>query len=100
MDQNQNKSSIIKCPHCNWEYLPAEVMMPSGFLGRPESVVRDALGKILYYEYPQEEPCQTEDYICDGCNKPFIIEPQVTYKTKKEAVELDFSQTYVSLLND
>lgn len=92
---------VIKCPHCGFGYAPAEVMMPSDFLGKPESVIRDALGKVLYQEYEEGyEPGMSENYICDNCDKPFIIEPIITYKVKKEAEELDFSTQTVSLLDD
>jgi DNA-directed RNA polymerase subunit RPC12/RpoP len=97
----QKNKTYIKCPHCGWEYDPAEIMMPSDFLGRPESLIKDALGKILHLSYiDDQEPNQTESFICDGCGRQFIVEPQVTYKVKKEAEELDFTQTSVSLFND
>ena len=101
MDQNKTKWAIIKCPHCGYNYVPAEIKMPGDFLGKPESVVRDALGKILFHEYPEDnEPGMLESYICDNCEKSFIVEPIITYKVRKEAEELDFSDPYVSLLND
>ena len=113
MDSNLNRDSrdrdssldktkqYIKCPHCGYEYTPAEIMLPSDFLGRPETLLRDALGKILHLEYEEaNEPLQTETYICDGCNKQFVVEPHVTYKVKKEIEELDFTTTTVSLFND
>lgn len=42
----------IKCPHCGYEYLPAELFIADDLVGTPESngVVRDALGKILYVD--------------------------------------------------
>ena len=91
----------IKCPHCGYEYVPAEVMHPNDFLGRPETVLRDALGKLLHVDYERgNEPLSSETYICDGCDKQFIIEPSTTYKVRKEAEELDFSQTTVSLFDN
>ena len=101
MDQNKTKWAIIKCPHCGYNYVPAEIMMPSDFAGKPDSIVRDALGKIIYHEYPEDyEPSMTQTFICDGCGKQCIVEPIITYKIKKEAEEFDFSEPYVSLLND
>lgn len=101
MDQNQDKVyPVIKCPHCQYGYAPAELFHPDDFAGRPTSVLRDALGKILYQEYKEGyEPAMATTYICDGCGKQFIVEPQVSYKTRKEAEELDFSNTSVSLLD-
>ena len=40
-----------------------------------------------------------EQFICDYCNKPFIVEATVTYKTRAEEPEKDFSTQYVSLLD-
>lgn len=99
MEQNQKKWPTIKCPHCGYEYVPSEIFLPGDFLGRPESLIRDALGKIIYLEYREGyEPLQSEQYICDSCDKPFVVEPVITYKVKKEIEELDFSKECVSLL--
>ena len=93
------KTPIIKCAHCGAQYLPAEIFMPGAFLGRPDDLVKDSFGKILYEDYREgEEPDMTEQYICDYCNKPFIIEATISYKTMEEAPEKDFSTQYVSLL--
>lgn len=98
MDLNLDRKQIIKCPHCGYEYDAAEIMMSSDFIGKPESLIRDALGKILHLEYEEgKEPLQSETYICDGCNRQFVVEPQVTYKVRKEAEELDFTNSSVSL---
>jgi DNA-directed RNA polymerase subunit RPC12/RpoP len=101
MNQNQDKVyPIIKCPHCQHGYAPAEIFHPHDFAGIPTSVLRDALGKVLYQEYKEDyEPGMATSYICDGCGKQFIVEPQITYKVKKESEELDFSNTSVSLLD-
>lgn len=99
MDQNQTTWAVIKCPYCGHQYVPAEIMMPIDFIGKPNTVLRDALGKIIYQDYIEDyEPSQKETYICDSCNHQFIVEPVVTYKVRKEAEELDFQETSVSLL--
>ena len=96
-----HKSAVIKCPHCAAEYLPGEIYMPNSIIGQPDEVVKDSLGKIIYEEYstPDREPSLTEGFTCEYCNKPFIIEATVTYKTKEETPEKDFSSQYVSLLD-
>ena len=96
-----HKSALIKCPHCGAEYLPGEVYMPNSLIGQPDEVVRDALGKIIYedYDIPEREPDMVEHFICEYCDKPFIVEASVTYKTKEEAPENDFKTQYVSLLD-
>ena len=100
MEQNQDKIyPVIKCPHCQYGYAPAELFHPHDFAGKPISVLRDALGKVLYQEYEEDyEPGDSCTYICDGCDKQFIVEPIITYKARKEIEELDFSETSVSLL--
>ena len=74
--------------------------MPGDFLGKPDSLVKDALGKILYCDYEEgEEPLATESFICDHCGKPFVVEPVISYKVRKEDEEKDFSSDTVSLLD-
>ena len=41
---------LIKCPHCNAEYLPAEIYYPDEFLGRPTDINKiHNTGKLDYY---------------------------------------------------
>lgn len=96
-----HKTPLIKCPHCGAEYLPGEIYMPGALIGQPDDVVRDAVGKIIYEDYstPDREPDNTEHFVCEYCEKPFIIEAIITYKTKEEAPENDFTTQYVSLLD-
>lgn len=95
-----HKTAIIKCPHCGAQYLPAEIYMPGAFLGRPDDIVKDALGKILYEDYREDqEPDMTESFTCEYCNKLFVVEATVTYKSMAEAPEKDFGTQYVSLLD-
>lgn len=95
-----HKTSVIRCPHCGAEYLPGEIYMPGALIGQPDDLVKDSVGKILYEDYQEgKEPDVVEHYICDYCDRPFIIEATVTYKTREEAPENDFSTAYVSLLD-
>lgn len=98
---NTRKSVNFKCVHCGAQYLPGEVYMPGALIGQPEDIVKDSFGKILYEDYPADkEPCMVEHFICDYCDKPFIVEATITYKTMAEAPEADFTTQYVSLLSD
>lgn len=98
--QISHKTALIKCPYCGAEYLPGEIYMPGSLIGQPIDVVKDSVGRILYEDYPEnKEPDMFEQFICEYCNKPFVIEATVTYKTKEEAPENDFSTTYVSLID-
>jgi hypothetical protein len=96
-----HKSPVIRCPHCGAEYLPGEVYMPGSLIGQPDEVVRDTLGKVIYEDYYKEssEPNMIEHFTCEYCNKPFIAEAVITYKTREEEPEADFSSKYVSLLD-
>jgi len=44
-------------------------------------------------------PGQIEHYICDECGKPFVVEPVITYKVRKEDEANDFSDLSASLLD-
>lgn len=100
-DTSKKNWPIIRCPHCGYEMTPADIFMPGDLIGEPKTVIRDALGKIIYQEYDEDnEPAQVEKYFCDNCDKPFIVEPVITYRVKKEVEELDFTEKYVSLLSD
>lgn len=74
--------------------------MPGELVGVPGQIVRDALGKIIYQEYDDEDlPAQVEHYVCDECGKPFVVEPVITYKVRKEDEAVDFSDLSSSLLD-
>ena len=95
-----HKSAIIKCPHCGAEYLPSEIYMPGAALGRPEDIVKDSFGRILYEDYQEgKEPDMLEHFICDYCEKPFVVEATITYRSFEEAPERDFQSQYVNLLD-
>ena len=99
--QINHKSPVIKCPHCGAEYLPGEVYLPGELIGQPDDIVKDSLGRILYEDYStaDKEPSLESHYICDYCDKPFIVEATTTYRTREEAPENDFVTQYVSLLD-
>jgi hypothetical protein len=96
-----HKTSVIKCPHCGAEYLPGEIYMPGALIGQPDDIVKDAVGKVIYEDYSTEarEPSMIEHFTCEYCEKPFVIEATVTYKSMAEEPEKDFSTQYVSLLD-
>ena len=94
----QQPVKFIKCPHCGWNYLPGEVLYPINMIGYPTNIIRDGIGNIIYHEYPEnKEPLAEEQYWCDNCEKPFIIDIDINYKTHVEKEELDFSNTAVKL---
>ena len=94
------KWPVIKCPHCGQEYAPAEIFMPGELIGKPNEIVRDALGRIIYHEYEDDNmPGQSEHFVCDACKKPFVVEPVITYRVRKEDETMDFSDLSASLLD-
>lgn len=96
------KAPVIRCPHCGAEYLSGEIYLPGELIGQPDDLVKDSLGRILYEDYStaDKEPCFEEHFVCEYCDKPFIVEATVTYRTREEAPEKDFTTQYVSLLAD
>lgn len=90
----------IKCPYCGFEYHPSEVFMPDDFTGRPDNLVKDPLGKILYVDYQTNyEPNPEEHFVCENCDRTFVVDCSITYKVRKESAELDFKEESVSLLD-
>ena len=73
------KKTTIRCPHCNAEYLPAEIYYPNDFLGKPFNIIKDGDGNILGYNGNDMDTVET--YICDKCNKQFSIDASITFKT-------------------
>ena len=91
---------FIKCPHCGYEYHPGELFLPGELIGQPNQILRDQEGKIVYVDYPEYKELTTKtDYICDKCNKPFIVEATVTYKSSEQEEALDFNTQETSLLD-
>lgn len=89
---------VITCPHCKWTYLPGEILYGDNVVGVPTQIVRDALGHVIYEEYKKDcEPLAEEKYYCDNCGKPFIVEYELSVKTKPEEQMLDFTDLTTKL---
>lgn len=101
IDTLKKSNKLIECPHCGAQFLQGEIYMPGALIGKPVEMVRDSLGRIIYVDYDHEGnmPNMAEHFTCEYCDKPFIIEATITYKTTTEAPERDFSTEYVSLLD-
>ena len=98
MEKKQNWVTI-KCIHCGAELHPSEIFMPEDLTGRPKNIIRDPLGKILYVAWEEDgEPALVQKFECPECNRPFIVEANVSYKVKPVPAEEDFSTDTVSLL--
>ena len=73
------RKTMIKCPYCGWEYLPAEIYFANYFLGHPENIVKDGKGTVIGYDGNDMDT--TETFICDNCHKTFKVDAVVTFKT-------------------
>ena len=73
---------IIKCTHCNYEYILGEIFDPRYFLGQPKHIIRNVIGEILGYE--GISMCNKESFICDNCKKEFWVESKVSVNVSKE----------------
>lgn len=69
--------NIIKCPHCQAEYLPAEIFLPNSLLGRPRDIHKDLNGKII--EYLGTDMDLSESYRCDYCDRKFTVNAHVKF---------------------
>lgn len=76
----------IKCPFCNYEYVPSELYLPNDFLGKASFVARDDSGKITHHV--DGDMNLKETYVCDSCNNEFEVEATVEFKTVKLSQEL------------
>ena len=84
---------IIKCPKCDWEYLPGEIFIPNRLVGQPKDVEKDINGKILDFDgWPQD---LEETYICDHCGKPFKVYVHMDFTAEYDS-KSDFSESYKS----
>lgn len=76
------KEKVIRCPQCNYEYLPAEIYMPNSLLGKPRNISKEHMtGRILEYMGNSMNPVET--YICDNCNTEFKVIANINFNTQK-----------------
>ena len=73
------KKTTIRCPHCNAEYLPAEIYFPNSFLGKPFNIIKDEEGSILGFS--GSDMVTIENYLCDKCGKRFTVDASITFRT-------------------
>lgn len=90
------KFEIIKCPRCDYEYLPSEIFVPKNFFGLPTSIERDFSGRIM--EFSGNSLDLEETYTCDNCNTTFHIGTKISFNTCLEKVE-NIDEEYISDIN-
>jgi len=86
-------NDIIRCPKCNWEYLPGEIFIPSQLIGQPKDIERTVDGKIdTYYGiYPDKQ----EQFCCEHCGCALLIKADIKYSVTHD-IEHDFSDDFIS----
>lgn len=87
------KLTVITCPDCGKEYLPAEIFIPKSFFGCPELIRRDTEGKIK--DFLGSDMDLNESYCCDNCGKTFSVTATVLFETKLDT-KMDFSSDYIT----
>ena len=86
------KLTVIKCPVCGREYLPAEIFVPKYFFGSPEYIVRNDSGEIE--EYIGTTLDTAENYVCDKCNSSIKIEAKINFSVcVDESINFDTDYT-------
>lgn len=91
------KLDVITCPYCGTEYLPAEIYLPTDFVGKPREIERGEDGKIKSFQGKTMN--LNEKYECDRCGKPLNISAKITFKVDINSAE-DFTEDYVSPLHE
>ena len=86
---------IISCPTCGKEYLPAELFIPSYFMGRLRFVERDEYNKIV--SIVGENMDLHETFTCDCCNQLFHVNCEITFTTYPDIVG-NFDEDYTTKL--
>ena len=86
---------IITCPNCGKEYLPAELFIPSYFMGKIRYIERDDNNKVV--SIVGENMDLHETFTCDVCNKLFHVNCEISFRTSPDVVG-NFDEEYVTKL--
>ena len=84
---------LVKCPHCNAEYVPSEIYLPKYFLGIPKYIHRNEENKITGITGSDMD--LNETYQCDFCGNKFSVKAKVTFSTK-EVKSINMDEDYIS----
>lgn len=89
----RKKFDVIVCPHCGYEYLPAEIYLPNYFFGKPIDIDREGIsGKINDFFGTSLDGEET--YTCDKCNQPFRVTAKVQFVTEG----INYRKDYITKL--
>lgn len=92
---NDKNFTVIKCPKCGYEYLPAEIFLPSSFLGKPKNIIRSDEGVIEFFN--GETMNVKEEFECENCEIVFETKSIVTFTTEYDK-KIDFDDTYETII--
>ena len=81
------EDNIIRCPHCGAEYYAEEIFVGDEFLGT-RFATKSSKGKIEHTV--GNKPELESSYVCDFCNKKFIVKAHPGYTVEKD----DFDEEY------
>lgn len=88
----KNKNfTVIKCPKCGYEYLPAEIFLPDVLLGKPNDILRDEKGRIEYFG--GESISLQEEFTCENCDVHFKVNADISFKCEYDS-KIDFDEDY------
>lgn len=93
--KDKKRDNVITCPFCGREYLPSEIFIPKNFFGKPEDIDRSVTGEIEVFSGSTMDT--TEDYVCDGCGKQFVVESEIKFRAVPKE-ENKFDTVYTSHL--
>ncbi len=91
----KRKLTVITCPECGREYLPEEIIVPTGFFGKPDIIQRDVNGCITNFSGSTIDP--EELYCCDNCNTSFRVVAKINFETEVDE-RSNFNAEYKSSL--
>lgn len=95
MNKN-NKIKVIKCPHCGYEYLAAEIFLPFEILGNPKNIIRGLDGKIEFVE--GDNSSMEETFCCDNCDNDFNVTMNYSFNVRKAEEDIFDKDDYESTL--
>ena len=85
--------TVIKCPKCGCEYLPAEIFFPDTLLGKPRDVIRDDNGTIEYYG--GDSLNLKEEFECEQCGIHFNVSAKIEFTCTYDE-KIDFDEDFVT----
>ena len=79
---------VVKCPYCGAEYLVSEIFLPEDLLDKAYTIHKNENGIIEFVNGKEAE--LIESYICDYCDKQFIVKASMSYVSMKDDVEEEY----------